>query len=65
MILINKPTRINKVLDFLIGRGAQESILGEPKGQFLMDSMRARILAGHPIYLFCSISAHNSSLSFK
>lgn len=59
VILTNKPTRMNKVLAFHNGRGAQENLLGELKSQCQMDYIPVRTLAGNQIYMLCSILAHN------
>lgn len=59
VILTNKQTRMNKVLAFHNGRGAQENIFGELKSQCQMDYIPVRTLAGNQIYLLCSILAHN------
>lgn len=59
VILTNKRTRMNKVLAFHNGRGAQENLFGELKSQCQMDYIPVRTLAGNQIYLLCSILAHN------
>jgi hypothetical protein len=59
VMLTNKQTRMNKVLAFHNGRGAQENIFGELKSQCQMDYIPVRTLAGNQLYLLCSILAHN------
>ena len=59
VILTNKPNRMNKVLAFHNGRGAQENLLGELKSQCQMDYVPVRTLAGNQTYLLCAILAHN------
>lgn len=59
VILTNKQTRMNKVLAFHNGRGAQENLFGELKSQCQMDYIPVRTLAGNQIYLLSSILAHN------
>jgi hypothetical protein len=59
VILTNKQTRINKVLAFHNGRGAQENLFGELKSQCQMDYIPVRTLTGNQIYLLCTILAHN------
>jgi hypothetical protein len=59
VILTNKRTRMNKVVAFHNGRGAQENLFGELKSQCQMDYVPVRSLAGNQIYLLCAILAHN------
>jgi hypothetical protein len=59
VILTNKHNRMNKVLAFHNGRGAQENLLGELKSQCQMDYVPVRTLAGNQTYLLCAILAHN------
>lgn len=59
VVLTNKHTRMNKVVAFHHGRGAQENLFGELKSQCQMDYIPVRTLAGNQTYLLCAILAHN------
>jgi len=61
VILTNKKTRAGAVISYHEGRGYQERIFGEIKGQLQMGYIPCKRVRANKIYLNCSILAHNLS----
>jgi Transposase DDE domain group 1 len=59
VIVTNKTTAAGKVARFHEGRGYQEKLYGELKGQAQMGYVPARRLVANQVYLLCSLLAHN------
>jgi hypothetical protein len=59
VIVTNKTAAVGKVARFHEGRGYQEKLYGELKGQAQMGYVPARRLVANQVYLLCSVLAHN------
>jgi hypothetical protein len=59
VIVTNKTAAAGKVARFHEGRGYQEKLYGELKGQAQMGYVPARRLVANQVYLLCSVLAHN------
>jgi hypothetical protein len=59
VIVTNKTGTAGKVARFHEGRGYQEKLYGELKGQAQMGYVPARRLVANQVYLLCSVLAHN------
>jgi Transposase DDE domain group 1 len=59
VIVTNKTATAGKVAHFHEGRGYQEKLYGELKGQAQMGYVPARRWVANPVYLLCSVLAHN------
>ena len=59
VIVTNKTATAGKVARFHEGRGYQEKLYGELKGQAQMGYVPARRLVANQVYLLCSVLAHN------
>ncbi len=59
VIVTNKRGRMQKVLAFHNGRGAQEGVFAELKSQCQMDYVPVRTLVGNQLYILATILAHN------
>jgi Transposase DDE domain group 1 len=59
VIVTNKRAAAGKVARFHEGRGYQEKLYGELKGQAQMGYVPARRLVANQVYLLCSLLAHN------
>ena len=58
-VITNKVGSAKRILLFHNGRGKQESIFSELKGQCQMDYVPTRRLAGNQLYFLCAVLAHN------
>jgi hypothetical protein len=59
VLVTNQRGRMQKVLAFHNGRGAQEGIFAELKSQCQMDYVPVRTLVGNQLYILAAILAHN------
>jgi hypothetical protein len=58
-VITNKNDSAKRILLFHNGRGTQESLFSELKGQCQMDYVPTRRLAGNQLYFLSAIVAHN------
>ena len=58
-VITNKTGLAKRVLLFHNGRGTQESLFSELKGQCQMDYVPTRRLAGNQLYFLSAVVAHN------
>ena len=58
-VITNKTGLAKRILLFHNGRGTQESLFSELKGQCQMDYVPTRRLAGNQLYFLSAIVAHN------
>jgi hypothetical protein len=58
-VITNKVGSAKRILLFHNGRGTQESIFSELKGQSQMDYVPTRKLAGNQLYFLSTVLAHN------
>jgi hypothetical protein len=58
-VVTNKSDSAKRILLFHNGRGTQESLFSELKGQCQMDYMPTRRLAGNQLYFLSAVIAHN------
>jgi hypothetical protein len=61
VIVTNKSESAKAVVLFHNGRGSQEAIFGDAKGNCGLNVIPTRGLAGNQIYTLCSMMAHNLS----
>ena len=61
VIVTNKSESAKAVTLFHNGRGSQEAIFGDAKGNCGLNVIPTRRLAGNQIYTLCSMMAHNLS----
>lgn len=61
VIVTNKSESAKAVTQFHNGRGSQEAIFGNAKGNCGLNVIPTRRLAGNQIYTLCSMMAHNLS----
>ena len=61
VIVTNKSESAKAVTQFHNGRGSQEAIFGDAKGNCGLNVIPTRRLAGNQIYTLCSMMAHNLS----
>ena len=61
VIVTNKSESAKAVILFHNGRGSQEVIFGDAKGDCGLNVIPTRRLAGNQIYTLCSMMAHNLS----
>jgi hypothetical protein len=61
VIVTNKTESTKAVVQFHNGRGSQEAIFGDAKGDCGLDVIATRKLAGNQIYTLCAMMAHNLS----
>ncbi len=59
VIVTNKNESAKAVILFHNGRGSQEAIFGDAKGDCGLNVIPTRRLAGNQIYTLCSMMAHN------
>jgi hypothetical protein len=59
VIVTNKSESAKAVILFHNGRGSQEAIFGDAKGNCGLNVIPTRRLAGNQIYTLCSMMAHN------
>jgi len=58
-VITNKTGSAKRILLFHNGRGAQENLFSELKGQCQMDYVPTRKLAGNQLYFLSAVVAHN------
>jgi hypothetical protein len=58
-VITNKSGSAKRILLFHNGRGTQESLFSELKGQCQMDYVPTRRLAGNQLYFLSAVVAHN------
>jgi hypothetical protein len=58
-VVTNKEGSAKRILLFHNGRGTQESLFSELKGQCQMDYVPTRRLAGNQLYFLSAVMAHN------
>ena len=58
-VITNKTGLAKRILRFHNGRGTQESLFSELKGQCQMDYVPTRRLAGNQLYFLSAVVAHN------
>jgi hypothetical protein len=58
-VITNKTGSAKRILLFHNGRGTQESLFSELKGQCQMDYVPTRRLAGNQLYFLSAVIAHN------
>jgi len=58
-VITNKPGSAKHILLFHNGRGMQENLFSELKGQCQMDYVPTRRLAGNQLYFLSAVVAHN------
>ena len=61
VIVTNKTESAKAVVQFHNGRGSQEAIFGDAKGDCGLDVIATRKLTGNQIYTLCAMMAHNLS----
>lgn len=61
VIVTNKSESAKAVILFHNGRGSQEAIFGDAKGNCALNIIPTRRLAGNQIYTLCAMMAHNLS----
>ena len=61
VIVTNKTESPKAVVQFHNGRGSQEAIFGDAKGDCGLDIIATRKLTGNQIYTLCAMMAHNLS----
>ena len=61
VIVTNKPESTKAVVQFHNGRGSQEAIFGDAKGDCGLNVIPTRRLSGNQIYTICAMMAHNLS----
>ena len=61
VIVTNKGEAAKAVILFHNGRGSQEAIFGDAKGNCGLNVIPTRRLAGNQVYTLCSMMAHNLS----
>jgi hypothetical protein len=61
VIVTNKTESTKAVVQFHNGRGSQEAIFGDAKGDCGLNVIATRTLAGNQIYTLCAMMAHNLS----
>ena len=61
VIVTNKTESTKAVVQFHNGRGSQEAIFGDAKGDCGLNVIVTRRLAGNQIYTLCAMIAHNLS----
>ena len=61
VIVTNKTESTKAIVQFHNGRGSQEAIFGDAKGDCGLNVIATRKLAGNQIYTLCAMMAHNLS----
>ena len=61
VIVTNKSESAKAVILFHNGRGSQEAIFGDAKGNCGLNVIPTKRLAGNQVYTLCSMMAHNLS----
>ena len=61
VIVTNKTESTKAIVQFHNGRGSQEAIFGDAKGDCGLNVIATRRLAGNQIYTLCAMMAHNLS----